>query len=145
VARVGPGVVAPTWLPPGHNRGVDDTLLLAARALVLADLLARDRAVADAVDALEDACANRGWWAEQWPEGEEYVAGLVAQDVQDALLGSVGRWPICLTCDPEVPEHALYIQPDIGGPLPHWVCEESGRTVAPLGRLGGPGTLDEAT
>jgi hypothetical protein len=115
---------------------VDDTLLLAARALVLADLQARDRAVPDAVDALEDACANRGWWAEQWPEGQVYVAGLVAQDVQDALLGTIGRWPICLTCDPEVPEHALYIEPDIGGPLPQWVCEESGRTVAPLGRLG---------
>ena len=66
--------------------GVDDTLLLAARALVLADLQARHRATPDAVDALEDACANRGWWAEQWPEGEVYVAGLVAQDVQDALF-----------------------------------------------------------
>ena len=115
---------------------VDDTLLLAARALVLADLEARHRATPDAVDALEDACANRGWWAEQWPEGRVYVAGLVAQDVQDALFETVGRWPMCLTCDPEHPEHSLYIEPDIGGPAPQWVCEESGRAVAPLGHLG---------
>ena len=114
---------------------MDDTLLLAARALVLADLQARHRATPDAVDALEDACANRGWWAEQWPEGEVYVAGLVAQDVQDALFEQVGRWPLCLACDAEVPEHALYIEPDIGGPSPSWVCEESGRAIAPLGRL----------
>jgi hypothetical protein len=114
---------------------VDDTLLLAARALVLADLQARHRATPDAVDALEDACANRGWWARQWPEGEVYVAGLVAQDVQDALFERVGRWPLCLACDPEEPEHALYIEPDIGGPSPTWVCEESGRVIAPLGRL----------
>jgi hypothetical protein len=118
---------------------VDDTLLLAARALVLADLEARHRATSVAVDALEDACATRAWWAEQWPEGEVYVAGLVAQDVQDALFESVGRWPLCLACDPEIPEHALYIEPDLGGPAPHWVCEESGLTVAALGRLGEPG------
>jgi hypothetical protein len=29
----------------------------------------------------------------------------------------------------------LYVAPDIGGPDPHWVCEESGRVVAPLGGL----------
>ena len=124
---------------------MDAQLIFSARALVLSDLAARGRATPEAVSVLEEAMSQRTWWAEQWPEGEPYVAGLVAQDVQDALLGSVGRWPICLTCDPEVPEHALYIEPDIGGPLPHWVCEESGRTVAPLGRLGGPGTLEEAT
>ena len=42
---------------------------------------------------------------------------------------------MCLACDPESPEHSLYIEPDIGGPAPHWVCEESGREVAPLGHL----------
>jgi hypothetical protein len=123
----------------GRIERVDDTLLLAARALVLADLHARHRATPDAVDALEDACANRGWWAEQWPEGEVYVAGLVAQDVQDALFETVGRWPLCLACDAEEPEHSLYIEPDIGGPSPQWVCEESGRVVAPLGRLADAG------
>ncbi len=113
---------------------MDDTLLLAARALVLADLQARHRATPEAVDALEDACANRGWWAEQWPEGEVYVAGLVAQDVQDALFESVGRWPLCVTCDPERPEHALYIEPDIGGP----VAAVGVRGVGPDDRTLGP-------
>jgi hypothetical protein len=117
---------------------VDDTLLLAARALVLADLEARHRATPEAVDHLEDACANRGWWAEQWPEGRVYVAGLVAQDVQDALFETVGRWPLCQTCR-DSPEHALHIEPDLGGPDPIWVCEESGQPVAELGRLSAPG------
>src|SRR6478735_12180189 len=114
---------------------VDNALLFDARARVLADLQARDHATAAAVSALEEAVSQRRWWAEQWPEGEVYVAGLVAQDVQDALFETVGRWPLCLACDPEEPEHSLYIEPDIGGPSPHWVCEESGRVVAPLGRL----------
>ena len=70
---------------------------------------------------------------EQWDEGRTFVAGLVAQDVQDALLASAGRWPLCRSC--ESPPHALYVEPDIGGPDPHWVCEESGTVVAPLGGL----------
>ena len=53
--------------------------------------------------------------------------------MQDALLETVGRWPLCLGCPG--PEHALYIQPDLGGPDPVWVCEETGQTVAPLGLL----------
>ena len=77
--------------------------------------------------------SQRTWWAEQWPEGEKYIAGLVAQDVQDALFESVGRWPVCVSC--EGPEQSLYIQPDLGGPDPMWVCEESGQAVAPLGHL----------
>ena len=85
------------------------------------------------VSALEDAVASRQWWAEQWPEGEVYVAGLVAQDVQDALFETTERWPLCLSCDGAV--HSLYIQPDLGGPDPVWVCEESGDVVAPLGGL----------
>ena len=114
-----------------------DNLVLSARARVLADLQARRQATAAAVSALEDACASRQWWAEQWPEGEAYVAGLVAQDVQDALLdsGSAGRWPMCLTCA-DGSEHSLYIQPDLGGPDPVWVCEETGEIAAPLGFLG---------
>ena len=112
---------------------VDNDLLYDARARVLADLQAQHRATAAAVSVLEDAVSNRKWWAEQWPEGEVYVAGLVAQDVQDALFESVGRWPVCVSC--EGPEHSLYIQPDLGGPDPMWVCEESGQAVAPLGHL----------
>ncbi len=117
-----------------------------ARAMVLADLAARAHATPAAVSALEDACAERRWWLEQWPEGAAYIAGLVAQDVQDALLEMVGRWPLCQDCDaPELPGrapdprealHSLYIQPDLGGPDPVWVCEETGHVVAALGQLG---------
>lgn len=111
--------------------------MFGARARVLADLRARHHATPSAVSLLEDACSARKWWAEQWPEGEAYVAGLVAQDVQDALFETVGRWPMCLSCGEEAPLHALYIQPDLGGPDPVWVCEESGEPVARLGQLGG--------
>jgi len=114
---------------------MEQALLFEARARVLADLQARGAADAAAVSALEDAVAQRRWWAEQWPEGEVYVAGLVAQDVQDALLDTVGRWPLCHVCDETVPVHTLHIQPDLGGPDPFWVCEERGEPVAPLGSL----------
>jgi hypothetical protein len=114
---------------------MDDTLLFDARARVLSDLQARHHATAAAVSVLEDAVAQRKWWAEQWPEGTKYIAGLVAQDVQDALFESVGRWPVCQDCADDTPVHALYIQPDLGGPDPVWVCEETGDVVAPLGGL----------
>jgi hypothetical protein len=114
---------------------VDASLIFGARALVLADLAACGCATPEAVSHLEDAISQRQWWAEQWPEGEPYVAGLVAQDVQDALLETIGRWPLCVGC--EGPEHSLYIQPDLGGPDPVWVCEETGQEVAALGALGG--------
>jgi hypothetical protein len=121
-------------LVAAHNGGVDHTLFLEARARVLADLQARHLATPEAVSVLEDACSSRRWWAEQWPEGEVYVAGLVAQDVQDALFESAGRWPMCLACE-DAPVHALYIQPDLGGPDPVWVCEETGQVTAALGAL----------
>ena len=105
---------------------------------MLADLQARDHATAHAVSILEDAVSAREWWADQWPEGQVYVAGLVAQDVQDGLFESAGRWPVCLTCSG--PEHSLYIQPDLGGPDPVWVSEETGDVVAPLGAAG-PGRV----
>jgi len=116
---------------------MDDALLFRARAQVLADLAARRHDTSAAVSLLEDAVAQRKWWAEQWPEGETYLAGLVAQDVQDALFETVGRWPVCRTCGNGAPEHSLYIQPDLGGPDPVWVCEESGDVIAPLGGLEG--------
>ncbi len=109
-------------------------LLLDARARVLADLAARHQATPTAVSALEDACASRQWWADQWPEGAPYVAGLVAQDVQDALFEEVGRWPLCMGCT-DGPLHSLHIQPDLGGPDPVWVCEETGQVAAGLGFL----------
>ena len=108
--------------------------LLAARALVLHDLEVTSTADPASVSALEDSVTTRRWWASQWEEGKQYVAGLVAQDVQDALFEAVGRWPLCRACDALDP-HALYIHPELGGPDPTWVCEHSGITVAPLGHL----------
>jgi hypothetical protein len=108
--------------------------LMTARALVLHDLEATGAADPGSVSALEESVATRRWWAAQWEEGKVYVAGLIAQDVQDALLDRDGRWPLCRTCD-ELDPHALYIHPELGGPDPTWVCETSGITVAPLGRL----------
>ena len=86
------------------------------------------------VSALEASVTTRRWWASQWEEGKQYVAGLIAQDVQDALLEEAGRWPLCHACD-ELDPHALYIHPELGGPDPTWVCENSGIAVAPLGGL----------
>ena len=108
--------------------------LLAARALVLHDLEVTGAATPETVSALEEAVTTRRWWASQWAEGRTYVAGLVAQDVQDALLDHVGHWPICRACD-ELAAHALYIHPELVGPDPTWVCEHSGIAVAPLGTL----------
>ena len=107
--------------------------LLDARAAVLRDLEATGGADPRSVSALEEAVAARRWWVAQWAEGGAYAAGLIAQDLQDALLDHVGRWPVCPLC--EGATHALYIHPELGGPDPVWVCEESGRTVAPLGGL----------
>lgn len=112
-----------------------------ARASVLADLQARGVATADTVSALDEACSQRRWWVAQWPEGAAYIAGLIAQDVQDALIDQHGRtdrrglWPLCKGCR-DAPLHALHIAPDLGGPDPSWVCDESGTVVAELGRLG---------
>jgi len=117
---------------------MDHRLFLAVRARVLADLESRQLATPELVSVLEDAVEARRWWAEQWPEGEVYVAGLVAQDVQDAALDAGGRWPVCHGC-PEAPEHTLHIEPDLGGPDPIWVCEVSRTAVAELGRLTPPG------
>ncbi|MEZ0579641.1 hypothetical protein [Nocardioides sp. MH1] len=121
---------------------MDDRVIYDARAAVLADLEARGVATAGTVSVLDEACSQRRWWIEQWPEGAAYVAGLIAQDVQDALVDEHGRtdrtglWPLCRHCG-DLPLHALHIEPDLGGPDPAWVCDESGTAVAALGRLGG--------
>jgi hypothetical protein len=112
-----------------------ESALHAARADVLHDLQVTRLAEANVIDLLEDAVATRRWWVEQWPAGASYVAGLIAQDVQDGLLETTGRWPECPVCA-QGPPHAVYIHPELGGPDPVWVCEESGATVAPLGCLG---------
>lgn len=110
--------------------------ILAARALVLRDLAATGVADAATVSLLERSVASRTWWLEQWAEGAPYVVGLVAQDVQDGLLETSGRWPLCPACDDPEP-HPLHVLPDLGGPDPAWVCEQSGTVVAAVGSLGG--------
>ncbi|WP_280689787.1 hypothetical protein [Kitasatospora sp. GAS204B] len=112
-----------------------ETALHNARALILADLSAREVADAAVVSLVEDAVTHRRWWLEQWPDGAEFVLGLVAQDVQDALLEAYGRWPLCEECaraddDP----HALGVEPELG-PDPHWVCGKRGVAVAAVGSL----------
>jgi len=114
--------------------GIDDPLLQ-ARALVLHDLEVTGAADPGTVSALEEAVSQRRWWSAQWEQGPAYAAGLVAQDVQDALLQTRGRWPLCPVCEDGT--HALYIHPELGGPDPVWVCEQSSREVAPLGGLSG--------
>ncbi|MDK1472489.1 hypothetical protein QNO07_03450 [Streptomyces sp. 549] len=108
-----------------------------ARALVLADLAAADVAEADTVSLVEDAVTHRRWWVEQWPQGAAFVTGLVAQDVQDALLDRYGRWPLCPLCGDDVDggPHALDVEPELGED-PHWVCTLTATAVAPVGRLG---------
>lgn len=108
---------------------------MTARALVLHDLEVTRAANPESVSALEEAVATRRWWVSQWEEGKLYVAGLIAQDLQDAILDRFGRWPLCTACGDEAGPHALYIHPDLGGPDPTWVCETSGAPVAPLGSL----------
>jgi hypothetical protein len=120
--------------PTGNSVSSLEQALHAARALVLADLVAREVAEADVVSLVEDSVAQRRWWVEQWPEGAEYLAGLVAQDVQDALLERKGRWPLCPVCGSGDP-HALDVEPELG-PDPRWVCHKSGVKVAAVGGLG---------
>ena len=111
--------------------------LMAARARVGHDLVATGLATAAVVSTVEDAVAERAWWVQQWPDGTRYVAGQVAQDVQEALLEQHGlRWPPCPgppACEHPDP-HELRITPDLGED-PQWVCEESALAVAPLGGL----------
>ena len=109
--------------------------LLTARALVVHDLAARGLDTARTVSIVEEVLTARRWWVDQWPDGAAYVACLVAQDVQEALAECVGRWPLCALPheEGEVP-HELRVAPDLGDD-PHWVCEERGCVVAPVGAL----------
>ncbi len=122
-----------------------DPPLLRARALVVADLVARGLDAPAHVDLVDAAVSRRRWWLEQWPDGAEHVAGQVAQDVQDAMHDEAGRrWPACLACDDEPSPgepahegtaHELRITPELG-PDPRWVCETSGADGGSLGSLG---------
>jgi hypothetical protein len=109
--------------------------LLAARALVLHDLAARRMDSPRTVSIVDEVLTQRRWWVEQWPDGAAYVACLVAQDVQEALHEHVGRWPLCaLPHDDDDVPHELRVMPDLGED-PHWICEEQGCVVAPVGAL----------
>ncbi len=103
---------------------------------MLADLAAARYADATTVSVVEDALAARRWWVEHWPDGEAFLPGLLAQDVQEALLDrGAGRWPLCPHCPEDAaPPHELRISPDLG-PDPRWVCERTGEVAAPLGDL----------
>jgi hypothetical protein len=111
-----------------------DEALFAARAMVVRDLNVHGSDTAPSIDVLDEVLNERRWWVEQWPDGMDYVAGQIAQDVQERMLdGGLGRWPRCTACDDTSP-HELRIEPELG-PDPHWVCEKAGITVAPLGAL----------
>ena len=106
--------------------------LLAARALLLHDLAACEITAAGVVELLEDVVEQRRWWVASWPQGGDVVAGQLAQDLQERLLDEAGRrWPECPLHDGT---HELRIDPDLG-PDPHWVCDDAGAVVAPLGQL----------
>jgi len=120
--------------PTGSPLDPLEQALHAARARVLADLIAGQVAEADVVSLVEDSVVQRRWWVEQWPEGAGFVAGLVAQDVQDAILERHGRWPLCPVCSTGDP-HALDVEPELG-PDPHWVCHQAGVKISPVGSLG---------
>jgi hypothetical protein len=107
-----------------------EAALLQARAMVLHDLASRGAGDAGVVDLVEDAVHARRWWVAQWPEGAAYVAGQVAQDVQDRLLETEGRWPTCAVHA----EEPLQVTPSLGRD-PWWVCERGCGPVAPLGAL----------
>src|ERR1035437_8511157 len=102
---------------------IDDTsaALLRARALVLRDIVACGADVPGIVDVLDVAVREREWWVQRWPEGIEFLAGQVAQDVQDRLVDTEGRWPPC----PHHPDEAL----ELGAGLRR--SRRTGRTAPP--------------
>ncbi|MCI0384311.1 hypothetical protein [Streptomyces sp. CNQ085] len=122
--------------PDPREPGSDglERALHTGRAFVLADLAACGITEAEVVSLVEEAVSHRRWWVGQWPEGAPFVPGLIAQDVQDALLDRRGRWPGCPLCGGEE-EHALDVEPELG-PDPHWVCGRTATAVAPVGELG---------
>lgn len=107
-----------------------ESLTLAASSLQ-SDLEHTGRWSERSRDALAAALAGRREWVAAWPQGADFVPGLVAQDLQESLHADVDRdWPTC----PEHGDHALFIEPDLGAD-PFWVCEVSGLPVAPIGGL----------
>jgi len=95
-----------------------------AREAVLRDLGGRHE---DLVDA---AVEQRRWWVQQWPDGEQFLVCLLAQDVQEAVHATDPTWPLC----EEHQDHPLFVEPDLGTD-PFWVCARSGLPVAAVGTL----------
>ena len=107
-----------------------EAALVDARARVLHDLSATLPTTPLVIDALDAAISERRTWVEPWPEGSAYLACLVAQDVQEAIASSVGRWPRCRTNG----DHTLHVEPDLGED-PSWVCENCAAVIAAVGEL----------
>ncbi|MCZ3386006.1 MAG: hypothetical protein LH630_03350 [Actinomycetia bacterium] len=107
-----------------------EAALADARARVLHDLSATLPTTPAVIDALDAAISDRREWVEPWPAGASYLACLVAQDVQEAIAPSVGRWPRCRING----DHTLHIEPDLGED-PRWVCEDCSGVVAAVGEL----------
>lgn len=105
-----------------------------ARAAALRDLGAYGFDDARIVSMLDDVVAQRRWWLDQWPEGEAFLPGLIAQDLQDTLLDAGTYWPQCRTCDGDV-VHCLHVDPPLDA-NPSWVCDEGAVIVAAIGTLG---------
>ena len=48
---------------------------------------------------LAEAVAALAGWLEQWPDGDHYLPGLLAQDVQAVVYARFDPlWPLCPTC-----------------------------------------------
>jgi hypothetical protein len=107
-----------------------DEALTDARARVLHDLSATLPTSPAIVDVLDAAVRDRRAWVEPWPDGAAYLACLIAQDVQEALATSLGRWPLCRSDG----SHMLHVEPDLGED-PHWICEDCHAVVTPIGSL----------
>lgn len=109
--------------------GVDEALAL-ARSRLLSDMASTMRTTPEVVDILDGVLEERRNWATPWPEGAAFLTCLVAQDVQEALAGVVGRWPACRMNG----DHQLHVEPDLGED-PRWVCEDCAVAAAPVGGL----------
>lgn len=121
---------------PAPGADAARTQLLAARAAVVADLVASGTDTATTVDIVEDAMVARQWWVDHWPAGATHLTSLLAQDVQDRLLDDLGvRWPECPRADcADEPVHTLTVAPELSED-PHWVCDRTGADLGAVGAL----------